>query len=295
MTDKPEIGIRKSEAGASSAPLRASHGEMSPAGSLPVLFVGDSAHEEFRAAIEMLDEHGEVTFARDAAAALEGLTRDAWAPLLLVIAQARPGEHADAELDALRRAAPLALLVCLLGSLCEGESRSGSPYPGAVRVYWHQWRRRAWHELLALRAGRTSSWSLPATASDEERLLCSASEPLAHGRGGVVAVASASFEMAEWLAGACREQGFDALRTSVSRPAESPEVSVVVWDAGLAGEIELSDLAPLLAAYPGARLVVLADFPRLEHCERLLAAGAAAVLSKPVMLAELFGQLVRQR
>lgn len=292
MTDKPEVGSRKSAAGAGacSAPFRACVDERAPAAGLSVLFVGDCAHDEFRAAVEMLDEHGAVTFARDVAAAREDLIRNAWSPSLIVIAQARPGEHAEAELDALRRAAPLAPLVCLLGTLCEGESRSGSPYPGGVRIYWHQWRERAWPELLALQAGRASSWSLPATASDEERLLCSASERITAARG-LVAIASASFEMADWLASACREQGFDVLRTCASRPAVSPQVSVVVWDAGPAENSDLDDLAALLAAYPSAKLIVLADFPRLEHYERLLRAGAAAVLSKPVMLAELFGQL----
>jgi DNA-binding NarL/FixJ family response regulator len=46
-------------------------------------------------------------------------------------------------------------------------------------------------------------------------------------------------------------------------------------------------LVRLQAAYPGAGVVALADFARIEDEERLLGAGVAAVLSKPVMLAEL--------
>ena len=34
-------------------------------------------------------------------------------------------------------------------------------------------------------------------------------------------------------------------------------------------------------------MIALVDFPRIEHYEQLLAAGAAEVLPKPVMLAEL--------
>jgi len=290
MTERSEVGSRKSDAGEFAAAILASRRETAPPASLPVMLVGDAGHGEFRSAIEMLERYCELTIARDLATALDELRRAASAASLMVIAQTRPGEHSAAQLDALRRAAPLAPFVNLLGSLCEGESRSGSPWPGAARVYWHQWRQRALPELAALRAGRTSSWSLPATASDEERLLCSASEPFAR-RQGLVAIASENFEMADWLAGACREQGFAAVRTSVSLAVKTSGVAAVLWDSGLAGEANASDLTALQGVFPGARVIALLDFPRIEHYERLLAAGAAAVLSKPVMLAELFGQL----
>jgi DNA-binding NarL/FixJ family response regulator len=64
-------------------------------------------------------------------------------------------------------------------------------------------------------------------------------------------------------------------------------VEIVLWDAGLASLTDFSELARLKSAYPGASIIALADFPRIEDQQRLLDAGVAAVLSKPVMLAEL--------
>ena len=71
---------------------------------------------------------------------------------VIVVAQAYPGQFSGEALDRLARLAPLARVVVLLGSWCEGEVRSGRPWPGAIRVYWHQWPARCAQELGRLRA-----------------------------------------------------------------------------------------------------------------------------------------------
>jgi hypothetical protein len=172
-------------------------------------------------------------------------------PALLVVAQIRPGEFCEREINLLRQFAPLIPSVALLGSLCEGETRSGSPWPGVVRVYWRQWPFRVGPELAALGAGRCSAWSLPATASDEERLLCSAVQPCDR-RQGLAAIAARRFELADWLAGACRWQGLATLRTSPERPVPATGVELVLWDAGLASLTDSTELARLKSAYASA-------------------------------------------
>lgn len=290
MRDKSEVGSRRSETGENPAACEASACEADADAGLHVLLVGDATHGEFRAAIETIESHGALAIVRDIASALDELERASTPFSIIIVAQARPGEYCDAEIDALRRAAPLAPIVALLGSLCEGEARSGKPWPGTIRVYWHQWRQRAGLELAALKAGRSSVWSLPATAGEEERLLASAPRSFSQ-RQGLVVIAAKNFEMAKWLADACRGHGLAAVRTSPARPAKSDGVAAVLWDAELTTEASVSNLAAIKAAFPGAPIVALADFLRIEQHERLLAAGVAAVLSKPVMLAELSWQL----
>jgi hypothetical protein len=289
MSENSEIGSRKSEIGDRQEMcfgLRSPSSELFPASSLKVTLFGNAAHPEFRDAVGRLQSLSELTTASDIATAAAELECADGPPDLLVVAQVRPGEVSEQEINGLRRLVPLVPCVALLGSLCEGETRSGSPWPGVVRVYWRQWPQRIGPEMAALRAGRSSAWSLPATASDEERLLCSISPPLAQ-RRGLAAIAARRFELAGWLASACRSQGLATLRTSPEAPVAATGVEMVFWDAGLASLTDFSELVRLQAAYPGAGVVALADFARIEDEERLLGAGVAAVLSKPVMLAEL--------
>jgi hypothetical protein len=58
---------------------------------------------------------------------------------LVVLAQSRRDQFLDSEVEELITNFPAAPVVGLLGSWCEGESRSGKPYPGVIQVYWHQW------------------------------------------------------------------------------------------------------------------------------------------------------------
>ena len=140
-------------------------------------------------------------------------------PDVIVVAQAFPGQFSHQAIDRLRRLAPLARVVGLMGSWCEGEMRTGLPWPGAVRTYWHQWAARCDRELRRLAEGECCSWTLPPTATEEERLLADAECGRAHSPtvGGqsnchpsaaLVLIRARSHEMAEWLSAACRSRGF---------------------------------------------------------------------------------------
>ena len=50
-------------------------------------------------------------------------------------------------------------------------------------------------------------------------------------------------------------------------------------------------LAALVERLRPAPVVAMLDFPRVEDCDRALAAGVVAVLSKPLVLADLFWHL----
>lgn len=257
---------------------------------LAILIVGDTDRAEFRDARRELDRWGAVTAVGSIAEAAAVLDDSSYAPAVIVIAQAYPGEFPAETVERLRRRAPLARLVALLGPWCEGETRSGRPWPGGIRVYWHQWPARAACELARIAGGLFSSWSLPATASEEERCLALSGKPNSS-RGGLVAVISPHPAMQEWIAAACRRQGF---ATVAARPQSETSLGVLaaaVFDGTEARGVELADLRRWAAAVAPAPLIALLDFPRVEDRDRALSAGAAAVLSKPFVLGDLYWQI----
>ncbi|MGD0900705.1 MAG: hypothetical protein ABR915_22970 [Thermoguttaceae bacterium] len=251
-----------------------------------ILLVGDTNRSEFRRAREVLDALGRVRHAPDAAAADAVLADPQWAPDLIVIAQAYPGQFSQAAVDGLRRRAPLARMVALLGSWCEGEMRTGRPWPGVIRLYWHESFARCCRQLRRLVEGRTSAWDLPATATEDERYLAAARTPWPK-RQGLAAISTRRLEMESWLAAACRECGYATVWLRPRSIARIEGAAAAIFDVADGGEAELADLRRLAAQIAPAPLVALADFPRIEDVERLEAAGAAAVLSKPLHVDDL--------
>src|SRR5690349_7541486 len=91
-----------------------------------VQIIGDVDHADFREAIALLRAQSRVVASADAL------------PELIVVAQSRPDSITSAQVEPFRRWAPLAGVVTLLGSWCEGETRTGRPLPGVERIYWYQ-------------------------------------------------------------------------------------------------------------------------------------------------------------
>lgn len=259
---------------------------------LSILLVGDLHRAEFREAQEAARRLGDLLGVADAAAAADAIASGRTTPDLIVVAQAFPGEFSAASIERLRRLAPLARVVGLLGPWCEGETRTGKPWPAAIRLYWHQWLPRAEEDLRRLGGGQTSNWSLPATASEEERLLAMADRPWQQRRGRV-AIHSPWTEMHAWLADACRLRGYTPVRLAAAAGpcARTAVADALLFDGTDCQDHELADLARLAALVRPAPVVVLLDFPRVEDRDRALAAGAAAVLAKPLLLEDLFWQL----
>ncbi len=259
---------------------------------ISILLVGDTDRSEFREARAVLDESGPVLAAPDMETALGALAEGRTTADLIVLAQAYPEQFSHEQVDRLRRLAPLARVVGLLGSWCEGETRSGRPWPGSVRVYWHGWESHVRQEIARLRAGASSIWSLPVTASEEERLLQLAAEPPGR-REGLIAVATPEFAMQDWLRSACRRRGYSSIWILPHRPAPVDGVTAAVFDGNDCGDDELASLARLADALSPAPILVLLDFPRAHQRDRARAAGARAVLAKPFLIADLFARIDR--
>ncbi len=255
-----------------------------------VLLVGDVARLEFRDAVRELRRLALVVGAESWDAAERILSGGEFVPDLIVVAQAFPGQYAAEDIDRLRRRAPLARVIGLLGSWCEGEMRSGKPWPAAIRVYWHQWPIRCRRELRRFGTGPGSSWTLPVTASDEEQFLAVADQPSGR-RQGVIVICARQFEMQDWLSAACRRRGYAATGFRPDRLARIERARAAIFDFAGSIDGEWNNLESLLKIVRPAPVAALLDFPRLEDRNRLLAAGVAAVLSKPVLAADLYEQL----
>jgi hypothetical protein len=237
----------------------------------------------------LVAEHAEVFEAVDVDRAIEVLAGDQSLVELVIIAQAYPGQFSQAAIERLRQAAPLARWWGLLGAWCEGEARSGSPWLGVPRVYWHQFAARFEQELRRRSSDVPPHWSLPVTANEEDRMLLASREELCPGEG-VVAIVASSSSVAHWISDACRKQGYTPLRCEAAAIAgRFRGLRAAIWDGDLDADVE--QLRSLVVAIRPAPVVALLAFPRPEEVAACLAAGATAVLSKPLRMEELFARV----
>jgi CheY-like chemotaxis protein len=257
---------------------------------LSILLMGDLERAEFIGAREILESSGKATCFARANAAIEAVESGAVVPDLVVVAQSFPDQISRQTVDRLRRLAPLCRIVALLGSWCEGEIRSGHPWPAAMRIYWHQWELRARRELGRLLEGNCPSWGLPMTATDDERILESAARAPAK-RQGLIAIHARVPDMADWLSAACRMRGYSTVWLRQSNCRQIAGARGAIFDALTFDAGEREQLTHLCGALEPTPVVVMLDFPRLEDNRRAFDAGAAAVLSKPLNLEDLYWQL----
>jgi DNA-binding NarL/FixJ family response regulator len=162
-----------------------------------------------------------------------------------------------------------------------------------IRLYWHQGPARCQRQLRRLLEGRDSTWDLPATATEEERLLAGSKTPWPR-RQGLVAIATRRSEMEAVLAAVCRACGYATVWLREPQAARVEGAAAAIFDAADGGQEELNQIRRLSAALAPAPLVALMDFPRIEDVARLRSAGAAAVLAKPLHVDDLVWELERQ-
>ena len=279
------------------------------------LMIGGVANEEFAAARAALGEAFAVTTCADVASAIaacsstasdlaleQGATDTATGYELIVLAQSRPGEITAAECDRLRRCYPLAAVVSLAGSWCEGEMRSGKPLATACRIYWHQAANRLRQDITRRAAGRTPTWSLPATSTEDERVLARSNAPrrpqqetkgsdVAADRSsqrGTIALFGHERTSIEFLVDACRAGGFEPLWIGPGRTIETGRVRAAIWDVTILGDTAPAELAEITRVVPAERVVALLGFPRWHDLQRAAQMGLGAVVSKPFVLDDLY-------
>jgi CheY-like chemotaxis protein len=253
-----------------------------------VLLVGAIDFHEFDEAVRWLRAHTQLDAARTATEALEqSASRQAFWHTI-IIAQSRPGQFAPHDIDQLSRAMPLAHLIALLGSCCEGETRSGRPWPGVVRVYWHQFAARAATELRM--DVTATSWQLPRTVSDAERA-DHALQGQPQRAEGLIAIRTQQAVFFDALARACRIAGYSTVWTTSAQWWSVQGAVAVLWHSQLRTGSEFEQLRDIAARARQVPVIALLSFPRYDHVQRATAAGAAAVLSIPFLLPDLWTTL----
>ena len=258
------------------------------------LFVGPREHRDFQAA--WLSLQGQASVERFATVD-EAVRARTDGVELIVLAQARPGVFASPDVARLVELHPLARVVLLCGSLCEGEARSGHPPQGVQRMYWHQWTGCWEHGLDSLLQGREMA-GLPATATEEERFL-SCSEQRRGRRGQVdssdaplVAICCGAIQTTAWLADVCSAHGARPLvvRASAAAGERLPRMAGIdsaIWCGDVNNRSEAEQLEQFAHGVRPAKVIALLHFPRPEDVALARELGAQRVFSLPMAIDDL--------
>jgi hypothetical protein len=212
------------------------------------------------------------------------------APELILLAQPLPGGVRQQDVDRLQRLAPLARVVIVAWSWCEGELRTGNPPVGALRLYWYElapWWQAAERRLAA---GLCPAWSAPLDHPQAGRFTVDGTV----GKltlPSPVAVHADDFTVFESLAEVLVAYGAHAIWT---RGEATRGVQAGIWDGGQLRGRERQRLGSFCRQIAGP-VVALLDFPRVEHIAEAREAGAAAVFAKPYIVEELIARLAASR
>ncbi|MDZ4783036.1 MAG: hypothetical protein SGJ19_22550 [Planctomycetia bacterium] len=246
-----------------------------------VFVIGDDHRPEFRDILPTLRANALVTNYTT----LEQAREANGAPELCVFLQSVPGEYAPRDLELLLLSWPLARFLTIAGPLCEGEPRTGAPWPGQLRVYWHAfpgwWRL----QLARLAAGECAAWQLPRTSREDDVLRGVTSFTPSALEGTIGVAAAHSREAARLLVDSLRNAGIDAVPLSAVDNIAVSEILAIVWDDDAPGAAWRERFSKLCTAWPGTPTVALLNFPRPEDrlfVEANMASGASgAIIAKP--------------
>jgi CheY-like chemotaxis protein len=256
-----------------------------------VLWIGDSAAAEFGSIRARLASTIRLETAASVGAALDWLAAVNTEPALLIFAQRWPGQFPADRVDRLRQLSPLARCLALLGPWCEGEPRSGKPLPGVQRLYWHQWSPHVEGELRKLIRGEPCEWSLPETATEEERSSLSHGARVLAGCKPLVAIQAHDREAAAALADVLTSAGYASVWLRPGQASEARGVSAVLVDLDYPSEGPWRELAECHKRWSPAPVLALLGFPRPDDAARATQLGARALLSKPLRSAHLLAEL----
>lgn len=251
-----------------------------------VLLVGNASRNELLAITTPLDKTAHWKHRASIEEAIESMPDLEVPPELVLLTQSRPGEIGESDVRRLQSIAPLAGIYAVLGCWCEGEARTGRPWLGVPRVYAHEWP-LLWREELRRRSrGEMPLWSLPATTSSEERLLCRSAPGVEYSGGKSVLVVARSCETASALEDACRAGGFSIV-------SDGEDATAILWDTTIAAATNANDIRATRSRCHGAALVALVGHPRADDLSSMVAAGADSILAKPFFVDDLLAEIDR--
>ena len=273
--------------------------------------VGDVQHPDFRDWAELFPRQhrfASLTSLR------EWLDAQDETPELILVFQSRPDEVLTSELLPAQQCAPLSEWWLVLGSWCEGETRTGFPAPGIRRVYWHRLAAELAYESefggpsRCRQRGVCRTWNLvdeTLARAEADTRPCefevgpSSSESTEHRwqTPSLVFIRTLEREAYAALAEYCQCLG---LATSwlpmqeeikASKPShwqsKLEQACGVLWVGDVTREIEQRRLVRLHEACASVPIVALLHFPRRSDVATASRCGAQAVVSLPLMVEDL--------
>jgi CheY-like chemotaxis protein len=246
------------------------------------LVIGDLLRNDFSALRGLVIEGLDVVVAKPQAAVGLPLAHN-----LCVLVQTYADEFSHAELLQLQTKWPLVPLVLVVGAWSEGERRSGRALPGIPRVAWHEWGAYWRAEMASIELGKLPTWMLPATASDEERILAHTHTP---SLSGCVVVAADCRDSRRALTDLFREYGCRVIATTAADHCSVADADRVFWDVADARLLSADAVAQLRHRFGNAAITALVTFPRPEDAALARSLGIEQLVGKPYAAETLLSQ-----
>ena len=250
-----------------------------------VQLLGDMYHRDFRDARSLLADTAELN------------SGSGKLPQLTVIAQSRPGVVDPKVIARLRRNAPLTAVVSLLGSWCEGETRTGRPLACSERIFWYDF--PAWwtRQLALLSNGRCPDWHRADASRFRVNVPSSQqSEPGRPRPRGAVILQTQSYETGRAISDLLYRAGYASVSQSTNKSQMSVRgIAAGIWEGGQLSDEETSRLCLFTRqlAVQNAPVLACSDFPRRDRVDLAMALGASAIVGKPWINRDLIETLER--
>lgn len=246
---------------------------------LQVCVVGNANQPEFQYALSNVSNGAYVCYA----SSTNDLFRLNPSPDAIVLLQSHPGEYSSEDVDKIIQNNPIASLILITSSWCEGERRTGTPIRNAIRVSWYDF--RPWFECQKSLwgAGRLSQLSLPLSASDAQRAELDSQFAFPARTVDVFWVLSDSAVQRETMSRFYASLGATVWSGGMSAAfPEAPQFAtpsrIVVFPDFLSDGV-FEKVAQLKERFPNALIYVVVYQPRIEVIESLRLHGADEILS----------------
>lgn len=191
------------------------------------------------------------------------------------VCQARRGDFSNAEVQVLLHQFPFAQKAVVVGSWCEGETRSGQPVGGVHRIFLRDWTSTIAVLLKEFHATGTSRLSRPVTESLSDYLMSAAPPPVCSGRLNI-ALHTLNRDCFSTIHEFC-----DDRKWTVQSLDQCKKCDLVIVECHHSIQ-EALDLHPQIKKLGDLPVVVICGFPRLQDQQQLSARfHAMQLIGKP--------------
>lgn len=231
-----------------------------------------------------------ITFRSLAKVLEDPIVDDRWQ--LVVVASSRRGQFPAERVEQLLERFINVPVIGLAGSWCEGETRSGNPVPGLVRIYWHQWLGQLDKFFEQVRLHGCGTWHLPKIATTADRVLHTAShipQPHSKGEGSLIGISALTRDRYSMLEDALASNGSHTiwLESVEARDTELFSLTAICIEGNSLSEQVCIRIEQHQTTFPGTPIILILNFPRQCDVEAAQRLGVRAVVSKPFQLADL--------